>query len=498
MSVFLAMLLGCGPSPSAGEVAFVRGGVVVDGQFSERDWSPGDVVQGATAPLLAECVPLFDVPLGEVSRLIAMGGEAPDTSLAFSPDGSALAIGSYRGEVLVVDGWTGEVRARRRLAETMVKMLAWSADGRLLFAAEQSPDAFVLALDPADLTTRASVRMADWIGTSAPPPGDDLYGVYTLPAAYWMRAMPDGGLVVAAAHGWNDSEGTRKNQSVVLRLDAALKPIAAWPPKGAADAVFLSAATDPEGERLAVSVSRSAQGPPPEDLPINGLALLSIADLSPIGTVTVPPLAPWYDRSFIWDAIGLEGDRVFVGLGDGRLVAQDPSGAGFTHDLGTPIMAGEVPISASVGRLVWTDDRLYVMTSRSGIPYGAAAPELRPPSAHPNANALFAFEVHQDHLRLDWTWNGPHTLQGMTAVGDTLIIGAGRRETDDRTDLFGALIFRLDGAGAGHERLEASCTTQGPVFFRHAGTEDGRIAVAEVPRPGSDGVSGAYRAVVFR
>jgi len=496
---FAAMLLGCGPATrESPELQFVRGGLVVDGAFSKRRWSPGDVVDGMTAPQNAECAELFQVDLGEVSRLIAMGGEAPDTALAFSPDGSALAIGTYRGEVLIVDGWTGKLRSRRRLAETMVKKLAWSADGRVLFAAEQSPDAFVLALDPSDLETVNRVRIADWIQSSAPPPGDDLYGVYTLPAAYWMHALPDGDLLVAAAHGWNDSDGVRQNRSVVLRFDASLKAVAAWPKEGAADAVFLSATTDPDGGRLAVSVSRSATGPAPDDLPVNGLAVLSSADLSVLGSVSVPPLGPWYDRSFVWDAIGLDSQRVFVGLGDGRVVTQVLDGANFTHELGTPILAGDVPIAASVGRLIWLGDRLYAQTSRSGIPYGAAAPELRPPAAHPNANALFAFEVLADRLRLDWTWSGPHTLQGLTAVGDTLIVGAGSRETDERTDLFGALLFRTEGEGTGAERLQVVCATEGPVFFRHAGTVDGRVAVAEVPRAGPDGVIGAYRAVVFR
>jgi len=478
-------------------VSFVRGGVVVDGVFREQAWTAGEVVQGEVAPLLPECVALFEVPLGDVSRWVAMGAEAPDTALSFSPDGAWLAIGSYRGEVLVVDGWTGAVRARRRLAETMVKHLEWSADGEVLYAAEQSPDAFVLALDPTDLSTRASARMADWVETSVPPPGDDLYGVYTLPAAYWLQALPEGGVLVAAAHGWNDSEGVRLNRSVVIRLDPALTPLATWPEEGAADAVFLSAAVDPAVERIAISVSRSADGPASEAAD-NGLVVLSVDGLERLGTISVPPLDPWYDRSFVWDAIGLEGERIFAGLGDGRVVVRDLEGVGFTRDLGTPVLAGDVPIAASIGRLIADGERLYVLTSRSGIPYGALSPELRPPAAHPNANAVFAFRATALGLELDWTWRGPHHLQGMTRVGDSLIVGAGARQTDDRVDLHGALLFRLDGAGAGADRLQAFCETEGPVFFRQAGTSDGRIAVAEVPRRGPSGVSGAYRAVVFR
>ena len=491
--------MGCRGAPEDVDLPhFVRGGVISDGVFSPRSWAPGDTLGASVAPTQPACVALFEVPLGEVSRHISMGGEAPDTALAFSPDGTRLAIGSYLGDVLVVDAWTGEVLARRHLAETLVKQLAWSSDGSVLFAAEQSPDAHVLSLDPRDLKTQVQVRMADWIHSSAPPSGDDLYGVYTLPAAYWMHPMPDGGLLVAAAHGWNDSDGVRRNQSVVMRLNADLEPMATWPASGAADAVFLSAAVDAAGAKVAISVSRSADGPAPEDLPINGLALLSTDTLVEVGEVSIPPLNPWYERSFIWEAVGLDRDRLFVGLGDGRVVVRPESGEGFTHDLGTPILAGEIPIAASVGHLIWSGERLYALTSRSGIPYGAASPELRPPAAHPNANGLFAFDVEKDRLRLAWTWRGPHHLQGMSLVGDTLIVGAGARQTDERTDLFGALLFRTNGSGDGASRLETFCETTGPVFFRQAGTDDGRVAVSEVPRSDPGGVVGAYRVVVFR
>ncbi|MEL6342600.1 MAG: hypothetical protein AAFV53_05670, partial [Myxococcota bacterium] len=159
---------------------FVRDGVIAPGgssgqaladgrRFIARDWSPGEsvTIDGVTgaAPARAECVPLFHVDLGDVSRLVAMGGAAPNTALAFSPDdGARLAVGSYRGELLIVDGWTGAVQQRKRLAETMIKQVTWSADGQTLYAAEQSPDANLYALDPATLSPKWTLRLADIVG----------------------------------------------------------------------------------------------------------------------------------------------------------------------------------------------------------------------------------------------------------------------------------------------------------------------------------------------
>ena len=153
---------------------FVRDGVIApagaDGQplpdgrvLVATDWSLGDTltVGGAegTAPVQASCVGLFSEDLGDVQRLVAMGGEPPDTDLAWSPDGARLAVGSHTGEVLVLDGWTGTVLARKRLAETMVKHVVWSLDGATLHAAEQSPDANVMAIDQG--TTGTTVLILD-------------------------------------------------------------------------------------------------------------------------------------------------------------------------------------------------------------------------------------------------------------------------------------------------------------------------------------------------
>src|SRR5690606_33556115 len=126
----------------------------------------------------------------------------------------------------------------------------------------------------------------------------------------------DGGdLLTVATHGWNDAEGVRQNRARVLRLSPSLEVRAAWPPEGAADAVILSAAVD--GDRVVVSLSRSATGPAPTDLPIDGVQLLNLADLTPRDAVRIPPLAPWYDRSFVWEALALAPDGgLAVGLGD--------------------------------------------------------------------------------------------------------------------------------------------------------------------------------------
>lgn len=497
----LWLLLGCGAGEPV-EPELVRGGVVVaagagqplaDGRvLVERPWKPGDVVEGVVAPRLAGCVRLFDLPLGDVSGLIAAGGEPPDTALAFSPDGAWLAVGGWNGDVVVVDGWTGAERARRRVAEGMVKRLAWSPDGSVLYAAEQSPDAFVYAFDPRDLTERARFRMADDLGSSPAPGPDDPFGAYTLPGAYGLAALDDG-VVVAGSHGWT-VDGERRNRSRLWRLDAGLRRRAAWPADGPADAVI--GGMDLQAGRVAVALRRSATTPAPADLPIDGALILGVQALDPRASVRIPPLEPLYRGVFVGDGLRLTGIDLWLGTGDGRVVRASAETGEIlaTRDLGVPVAVGEVPVAATVGWIGPVDGGALAVTTRTAIPYGAASPDLRPPGLHPAENGIW--ELGRADLATGWSWQGPWTLQGLARAGDLLVVGAGGRVGDDRRDLFGALVFDL--ARPEPDRLAAVCSTPAPVFFRMAVSDDGRIALAESPFRVGAGVEGAYRVSVWR
>lgn len=513
----LLLLLGCGGEPPVAlDPIFVRGGLIVpDGVAAgqelgkgrtlvAREWRPGDDVTIADtsfrAPQMAECVPLFHVPLGDVSRLIAMGGEAPDTTLAWSPDGALLAAGAYTGELVVVDGWSGEEVARTRLAEGMVKRLAWSPSGDALYAVEQSPDAFLWSLDPRTLSPRWKVRLADEVGSSTPPAGEDLYGVYTLPTAYGLTTLDNGELLVAAGHAWNEGE-RRLNRGRVMVFDAQGRQLRAWPEQ-TADAVFFEPRLDAAAGVAIVPVNRSATGEDPADLPVDGAAVLKISDLSLVTSMVPEPLPPWFKQAFLWEAVDLSlaQGAAMLGLGDGR-VQLWPLDGGEPRTLtpGAPLLVGEVPISASVGFGLLHQDSAVFITSNTNIPYGAAAPDLRPPSAHPGENTLW---VHGLDGALRWTWRGEQRLTGLSVGldGRTLVVGAGPRVADDRQDLYGALLFDLEGpARGGEERLRAFCGTESPVFFRQALSADGRVAVAEVPTRGADGgTRGRYQVTVLR
>ena len=120
--------------------------------------------------------------------------------------------------------------------------------------------------------------------------------------------------------------------------------------------------------RVAVALRRSASGPAPADLPVDGVLLLGLPGLDVVGTERFEPLQPYFPGVFIWDSLAVGPDWLAVGMGDGRLVFRAPEQV---EALGAPVLAGSVPIAASIGFVRATGDRLFAVTSRTAIPYEA-------------------------------------------------------------------------------------------------------------------------------
>ena len=497
--VSLVLVLGCrSPAPKpAGELHFLRGAVQAEGgPVQPQRWSPGDSVQGSVAPKTPECRPQFTIPLEDRRSDAETGVPAASVAMAFSPAGDRLLLGSVGGRVQVVSVPGGETVATRQLAEGAVKDVAYSPDGRTIYVGEQSPDAYLYALDAETLAERWKQRLADDVESSTLPADDTLFGRFSLPGAYAVEVLKDGRVLVAGAHGWNTPTG-RRNLSRLRLLSPAGATLAAFPSDGPADAVFLFPTVyEADGNSdVLLGISRSADGPAPADLPVGGLIDLALPDLQPRWSHVFEPLTPYFTSVFFWEAVTRGPDFAFAGLGDGRAVLLDALGTPkVTLQPGVPVVTGGVPIGVGVGFAAARADGIWYLTTSTNIPWGSADPATRPPSAHPAENTVHALAPDGTPR---WDRALRHAVGGIVPSpdGTEILVGAGPRDADTRTDLFGAVVL-----SAATGEVITTCSTAAPADFRPVYAPDGGyIAIAEAPfKTAEGGVAGAYQVTVFR
>ncbi len=552
------------------EVALARGGLLVTGRVQPqlegpgidappiptllRDrtlwrladdfaWQPGATYQlrlpahGAAPAELAHIIaPLRPSPrvicrikLENVDRA-AGASTTPDCTVKFAPDNRHLAIGSFAGHLRIADTWTGEVRYAMRLAEGMVKQLAWSPDGLTLYVGEQSPDGNLWALDCRPLMALStdadrarqlrstyaklrlartwSVRLAERLHTSRPPV-DDRYGVYSWPAVFDLHVASDGRLLLAGAHSWS-VEGQPRRRSVVYCVAPDGSLAWTWPETGALPCTVNCLGVDAAGSRVLAFVP-SAATPSETAASADGaqarLVLLDGHTGKQLAELPIAPLTPYFDRVESWKStsVSADGRRGAIGLGDGRALslninaAGPPLEVGHRFNLGTPRLVGRTPIAAAASYTRFLGDRLYLQTQNTHIPFGNSAAAQHAPSPHRGANTLTAAD-HEG--RVAWRFRGPYALSGhwsdagLNGPPRWLVVTCREAPGAPEPGQFGFLLFDLARPGGGEDKLVYHYPTAGPVSFDADMSADGRFtAVVECPTTTPDGrdIYGEYQ-----
>lgn len=532
----------------AGEVVFVRGGVAIDlagdvevrhddavlttneialaggRRIVEFDWQPraqyelliGGERRSLHAPLKPAPYLVQSIPLEDVGQA-AIGGVSPDGVVRFSPDGRRLAIGTFGGWLRVVDSYTGEVLHRRRIAEGMVKTLAWSPDGALLYVGEQSPDALLLALDAAPRVGRPptfdvvwSARLADWIESSRPSAGDR-YAIYSLPAVFDLKVAADGRVFAAGAHGWS-VDGEPRNRSVVCCFAPDGGPLWRQPSEGAHPVVIRHFALDAAGRRVLLLANQTQPAAADDSLRPDTLYLLDGRTGRIAAEQRIEPLRPHFDRVDAWDSVALSADaaEAAIGLSDGRgLIFDTTSDVGLSPlvqlDLATPLVVGTTPVAAAASYTQCVGDLLVWQTQNTHIPFGSAQTANQAPSAHRGANTLTVTDLAGRAL---WKYRGPFALSGawsdgVGTDGRPRWLAVACRELPGAAEpgQYGLLLFDLRQEGGGADRLTYYYPTAGPVLAAADVGPDGRLlAIIETPAPTPDGqeLFGTHRVHVVR
>jgi outer membrane protein assembly factor BamB len=436
-------------------------------------------------------------------------GSNPDTEVRFSPDGSRLAIGSIRGWLRVVETMTGRVVYAKKMAEGMVKRIAWGRHGdrEVLYVGEQSPDGFIYCLDAADGGEIWRYRTADDVDTSTATADDTHNRVYNLPGLYQLLAFPGEELVAVSTHGWYRDEkwATKCLVYGISGLDGRIKW--RWP----RDKVFPHSITwfaaSADGGTLAFSTFRASatMGADP-DFPGGALYCLDGKRGVLSWLYRVPPLMPYYRRPSCWMGVAVSphGERICLGLNDGRAMLFSSRYQGrpaplWTKEVGTPVMVGDIPVAAPISYAAMDDRIAYLALPNTVIPASTGNQRSRLPTPHPMSNYLLAVDLGGDIL---WRWRSPGATQGMFLSRDGRWAATGI--TADRgsrdTNLFGLALFDTTRPGSGAAKLLYHYACEGPLFFQADFSADGRfLAVTEYPYSLDEGktVYGRYRVQVI-
>lgn len=527
------------PAPAEAPVSthFVRSGLLVEGTLGQVEvfaqgrplpvrrldlpdkrqlltfaWTPGgayEVMVGSvrsalTAPARPEPAQVFTLPLeGDAARA---SSALVDASLAFSPDGRTLAVGTLFGQLSVLEVPSGKPRFTKTFPEGMVKKLAFSPDGATLYVGEQSPQGLFHALDARSGEERWHFRLADELEPSVLPPGEDRYAIYFLPGVYDLKVTAAGEVVVAGTHSWQ-AGGQWHNRARLYVFSPAGDVLWRFPEQGPLDGTLVSLALDGTGRHAVVSVARSATTPKgtlPQLSP--GVYGLNLAERVATWGHVFTPLLPHFKDVYLWQALALsaDGSSALAGLGDGRVFVLDATQKGpssrvvATLDAGTPVDVAGVPVASPVSWALAAGSTLYAQTNTSNLPFGTSATAKTAPAPHPGARTLYALDEQGRPL---WRYQAPFVCSGLAsdAQGALLLTTTSDAGDGSRTDRNGLLLLDARPELASDARVLFTWPTSGPLFFQPAISPDGLwLAGVETPARKDDGktVYGHWQLIV--
>lgn len=431
---------------------------------------------------------------------LSRANNIPDTALALA--GDWLVAGTYDG-MLHLTGLQHHANAAKPLVTGgMVKALAFAgsalADPDALYVGEQSPLARLHRLSLPGGTSQWTLDLATRFGEIPPADPKNPYGIYALPGIFQLLAEPDGGCLALLVYSKLEADGSKSNRSQLLRFDAAGTELWTWPPLDFAQVNLLRMAA--AEDTILLAASRSLEAPFAPDWPDRLVIALDRTSGVERGRTVLPAHPDFPDVPFIWQAVGLtdDGQTGCVGLSDGRaFLLQMPKEVGqpeisirATLDLGTPLAAGSLTITAPVVYGTCAGNICYLQTAGSNIPPGTSDAEAAPPAPHPGANTLTAVDASTGTVL--WTYRHPAGLSGLvcSADGRWLAMGAGNPLYAAGSDTYGLLLFETARNGTGEDRLVWQHPLSGAPFFNLAMSPDGfAVAVTETPVRNPDGVT---------
>jgi len=457
-----------------------------------------DEPRGVVGPFVAAA----PMELGDATPLAAVGMQ-PETAVAISRNGRRLAVGTHFGEIRLYEigqsprGPRVTLRWRRRMAECLIKQVAFSPDGRWLYYAEQGVDGFLYGASLQAETVGGEeewrYRLANDLQPGPAPAQDDPFGLFQTPGWYGLSVLDNGDLVALGVHAWGDyrDTSTMRRRSRIYRFASGGEIRWAFPASAAAPVSLVDMAVDPAGRHVVALVSVAGDQSPEERwLKPGCVVALDGATGKRLGDCQLEPLRPYYPHVMFWQSLSIsaDGHAAAVGLDDGRGALVDlPSLKSPRYvRLGDPIRLGGVAVSARVTSSHFVSGKVALFqTGPSNIAAAESASRaVAPPGPHPFARYLHA--VAADSGQVVWRYRNGFELKGFAASGDGrwLLCPCLREASDEEgVPIGGAVLYHQNTTGPGRPPDVVGFYSLAGVPYHRAAMAKNAAAAAVIETP---------------
>ena len=445
-----------------------------------------------TAPLKPLPYRIRTVELEELLSLLAnLQRPAQPTTIAFSPDGEQLAIGTDAGHLAIINPLTGDRIWKIRISEGYVKHAAFGPDGERFYIGEQSVDGFIYAYDLS--TTKPTLlwryRTADDIDTSVPQNPGDVYAWVQYPGPYRILTTEGGDLLVIGNHSWTkDGVGLKKAQ--LYRFDGETGTLKWKWPRDQTLPMTISWFDYSRDAKTVATLVYKRSGGEAGGFKSGTLYVIDGETGETAWEYTFDPLKPYFEEVTFWRGVSASPDGGFINVAtdDGRAfifnTAPELEGTKplWNTNLTTPLEVSGIPIIATNGTIGATNDFALFVTGDTFIPYHLQKGAQQPPSAHPNGLTLFAHGWSGEKV---WQWTLESMPQGLQVdgTGRYAVVSVSKRGGNVEEQLHGVSVFDLTAEGGGLSKYLYTYRTEGQLPYDTIDiSADGRfISLIEVP-----------------